>query len=272
MNKKNKSSEKVEEKTNSFWKKIIGFVVSIALLIFMVSGGVPYFTIIFFIILPFLGTIFAKTNKKSFYKLQEILPTSTIRSVAMGLAEISGKAKMIEPVISKITKKKCIGYIYLVEDIRKDKEGRISYFKDFSETVCNPFFVKDKTGQIKVLPNDLEFLDFEESHQKITGSKRYTEYLLKENMEVLLIGKAGITENNEPVFKKEEIKNVFGIAPLKKVGNYNKLRPLIKSAGYFIYFWIIIVAIILLTPTNLENNMIKFGNYHWEIPFQNTKK
>jgi len=252
------------------WKKIL--FTSSGLLFFglVLSLGVPYFIIIVFIILPFLTSL-KSNNKKRFYKLQRTLPTSNIRSVAMGLAEISGRSKIIESMISRIGKKECIGFLYTIENVSTDKDGKDSYSMESSETICKPFYVQDKTGQIKVITEGIEFIDFEIDEQYQSSMKRYTQYLLKDNLEVLLIGKAGLKENNEPVFQKEEIKDVFGISPVESVENYNTLRPILQSAGYFIYFWVILIALILLTPIKLRNHTLEFGKINLDLPFQNSK-
>ena len=252
------------------WKKILFTLSGLLFFGLILSLGVPYFIIIVFIILPFLTSL-KSNNKKRFYKFQRTLPTATIRSVAMGLAEISGKSKTIEPIISKIGSKPCIGYLHTIENVSTDKDGDDSYSLESSETICNPFYVQDSTGQIKVITDDIELIDFEIDEQYQSSMKRYTQYLLKENMDVLLIGKAGITDNNEPVFEKEEIKDVFGISPTESVENYNTMRPLLQSAGYFVYFWVILIALILLTPVTLDNNSIKFGKINLDLPFQNSK-
>ncbi|MPT32184.1 MAG: EI24 domain-containing protein [Chryseobacterium sp.] len=252
------------------WKKILLTLAGLIFFGLVLSLGVPYFIIIVFIILPFLTSL-KPNNKKRFYKFQRTLPTSNIRSVAMGLAEISGTSKTIEPMMARIGKKECIGYLYTIETVSTDKDGKDSYSLESSETICNPFFLQDKSGQIKVVTDDIEFIDFEIDEQYQSSMKRYTQYLMKEDMEVLLIGKAGLQENNEPVFQKEEIKDVFGISPVKSVENYNTLRPILQSAGYFVYFWVILIALIFLTPISLTNNGLKFGKINMDLPFKNSK-
>lgn len=254
------------------WKKIIGTLSTIVFFVFIISLGLPYFILIVFIILPFIISIFSKNNTKSFYKLQKTLPTSSIRSLAMGLAEIKGNTKTIEPMPSKINNKECIGYLYTIESISTDNEGKDSYSLIFSETICNAFFVEDKTGKIKIAPKEIEFIDFRIDEQYQSSMKRYTQYLLKDNMFVLLIGKANVGEKNEPVFQKEEIKNVFGIAPVSSVDSYNDSRPLIKSASYFMYFWSLLIALILLSKIKIKDNSFDIGNIKWELPFAKTKK
>ena len=189
----------------------------------------------------------------------------------MGLAEISGKTKTINPVISRINDKKCIGYLYTIENVRTDKDGDDSYSLESSETVCKDFYVEDSTGKMRIISDGIEFIDFEIDERYQASMKRYTQYILTENTDVLLIGKAAVAENNEPVFEREEIKDVFGISPVASVDNYNTMRPIVQSAGYFIYIWVILIAVIFLTPVSIRNNSLKFGKINLDLPFQNSK-
>lgn len=271
------SSKEVDERRKRagkailpLWKKVLLTIAGLIALGLVLSLGVPYFIIIMFIILPFLKSL-KPDNKKRFYRFQRTLPTSNIRSVAMGLAEISGTSKTIEPMMSRIGKKECIGLLHTIETVSTDKDGKDSYSLESSETICKPFYVQDKSGQIRVVTDDLEFIDFEIDEQYESARKRYTQYLLTENMEVLLIGKASVKENNEPAFMKEEIKDVFGISPVESVENYNTMRPILQSAGYFVYFWVILIALIFLTPISLNNNGLNFGKPNFDLPFQNSK-
>jgi len=270
VKRQDKERAKMGKKPLPWWMKILGSLLTLFFFGFLLSLGPAYFIIIIFIILPFLTSIFNKSNKKIFYQLQRVLPTSNIRSVAMGLSEISGKAKTIESNVSRIGSKNCIGFYYTIESISTDSDGDKSYSIEFSETVCNPFFLEDNSGKIKVMPSEIEFIDFDIDEQYQSALKRYTQYLLFENQEVLLIGKAGLGKNNEPVFEKEQIKNVFGMAPVASVANYNEWRPIMQSASYFIYFWVITIALLLITPINLKNNTIEFGAINWKIPFQDS--
>jgi hypothetical protein len=271
VKRENLHRKKTGKKPLAIWKKIIITFSTFVFFGFIFSLGLPYFILIIFIILPFISSIFSKNNKKLFYKLQRNLPTANIRSLAMGLAEITGKSKTIVPMRSRLKDKECIGFLYTVENVTRDNEGRYSYSLEFSETVCEPFLVEDKTGTIKVDPKEIEFIDFEIDEQYQSSMKRYTQYLLNENRSIFLVGKASIGANNEPIFQKEEIKNVFGIAPVESINSYNDFRPLIKSAGYFIYFWVILIALILLTPIHLKNNTIEIEKINWKLPFNNSK-
>lgn len=268
--KEDERRKRTGEKPLPLWKKIVMTLSGLIIIGFVFSLGVPYFIIIVFIIVPFLGSL-KPNNKKRFYKYQRTLPTANIRSVAMGLAEISGKVKTIEPMVSRIGSKQCIGFLHTIEKVSTDKDGKDSYSMESSETICKAFYLQDSTGQIKVVTDDIEFIDFEIDERYESSMKRYTQYLLKEDMEVLMIGKAGLKENNEPVFVKEEVKDVFGISPVESVENYNTMRPIMQSAGYFIYFWVILIALIFLTPVKLGNNGIEIGKIRFDLPFQSSK-
>ncbi|MEO5910173.1 MAG: hypothetical protein ABIP95_04750 [Pelobium sp.] len=267
---KNEESIKSGKAPLPAWRKIIYIAGPLLFIGFVFTLGVAYFIIVFFIILPFLSSL-KPNNEKSFYNLQRTLPTSNIRSVAMGLAEITGLVKTIEPVIAKIKEKVCTGFLYTIEDVSTDDDGKDSYSLTFSETVCNSFYVQDATGKIRVKTEDLEFIDFEIDERYESSKKRYTQYLLKDDMKVLLIGKAFLTDNNEPIFQKEEIKNVFGIATLQAVEDHNNMRPMLKSAGYFAYFWLILIALILLTPIRVRNNKLEIGKMDLGLPFLKSK-
>lgn len=246
------------------WKKILTAIWGITFVILFFTVGTPYIILFVFIVLPFLASL-KGGNKKSFYNLQRTLPTSKIRSVAMGLAEISGKVQMMKSMPSHIKNTPCIGYLYTIEDISRDKEGKESFHAVFSETVCEAFFIEDSSGKIKVKTDKIEFLDFEFNDQYRSSGKRYTEYLLLENAEVMMIGKAGNSENNVPVFELEEVKNVFGIAPVASVENWNNLRPLLKSASYYMYFFVLIIAVILISDVRLNSSGFRIGKFHLNL-------
>lgn len=252
------------------WLKFIYGIGVLGIILFIFSLGVPYFILIIFVIIPFI-TFLKPTNKKRFYKIQRTLPTANIRSVSMGLAEISGTVKQMTTTVSKLKSKPCIGFLYTVEDVKTDKDGKDSYHLEHSETYCKPFYVEDATGKMKVLGEEIEFIDFEIDEQYRSSGKRYTQYLLLENMQVLMIGKASVAENNEPVFEKEQVKNVFGIAPISSVDRHNKLRPVLQSAAYFAYFWVILIALIFLTPMKIKNNTVEIGKISLDLPFKNSK-
>ena len=91
-------------------------------------------------------------------RLIESIPTSTIRSLALGLVEISGQAQPGESLLSApFSGIPCVFYSYTVEEhVGSGKHARW-------ETVANgtseqPFFVNDSTGQVLVVPLDAELI------------------------------------------------------------------------------------------------------------------
>jgi hypothetical protein len=188
---------------------------------------------VFFMLIPVLSILYPG-NKGRFLNLQRTLPTSKIRSVTMGLAEIEGKLMMIEPVITPIKKKECIGYHYKIE----------------------------------VNPQNIKLPLVEKDEQYSNSGKRYTQYVLYPNDKMLLIGKAGLKENNQPVFEYESIKKVFAISPSNKVLKYNLYKPLLNSFILFTCFFGLMTALILITPVEIKDNRLIIGNPGLENPFK----
>ncbi|HEX9601251.1 MAG TPA: hypothetical protein VF985_07175 [Mariniflexile sp.] len=262
-----KEREQLRERYNiapkPLWKKIAGFmVVALFFASFYYLGF--YSVLLPLIIVPVLWGILP-SNKNKFLKYQSTLPTSKIRSVAMGLAEIEGSLKVIEPLLSPINKKKCIGYRYRIENISTDKDGDKSYTTIFDETTCNPFYMSDETGKIKVNPNKMEFVYMDEDDMYSSGGKRYTQFLIKENDKMLLIGKCGLAENNQPVFEYEDIKKVFAIAPSDKITHYNTFKPLLNSFLVFTGAFALMVSFILVTPITIKDGRLMVGTPNFGI-------
>jgi hypothetical protein len=90
-------------------------------------------------------------------KLIEDIPTSAVRSIAMGLVEIFGQVVPSKGsiIVSPLTNKDCVYYTYEIEEyIRSGKRSRWVTVKKGSEGVH--FFLKDKTGLVLVEPNGAE--------------------------------------------------------------------------------------------------------------------
>lgn len=85
-------------------------------------------------------------------RLIESIPTSTIRSLALGLVEIGGQAQPEESLLSApFSGLPCVFYSYAVEEhVGSGKHARWETIaKGTSE---QPFFVRDTTGQVLVVP------------------------------------------------------------------------------------------------------------------------
>lgn len=239
------------------WKKILMFSAGLFVFIFFMFFGL-YAVPLLFLIIPYVRWVFPD-NESRFFRFQNSLPTSKIRSLAMGLAEIEGKLELIKPIISPIGNRKCIGFKHTIANINFDENGKESFNVIFTEIVCNPFFIVDDTGKIEVNPEKLEFVWVKEDQQYRLDGEMHIEYLLNPNDKMLLIGKAALKENNQPVFEYETIKKVFAISPSVSIGNYNTYRPLINSFIGFSCVFAFIAAIILITPMKIAGSKIVIG-------------
>jgi hypothetical protein len=88
----------------------------------------------------------------------ESIPTSTVRGLAIGLVELTGKAKKTKPLQSPLTGTECTFYRYTIE--RLESSGRSSRWVLISQgdSVFCPFCLDDSTGQVMVLPKGAEFV------------------------------------------------------------------------------------------------------------------
>jgi len=117
----------------------------------MSSGDLFFYSIIGFgagIYFFFRGLLWLKEKR-----LIENVPTSKIRSLAMGLVEIYGKVLPAErgTMRSPLSNKDCVYYRYRVEEMRGSGKNRHWVtIKRGEEGV--PFFLKDETGTVLVDP------------------------------------------------------------------------------------------------------------------------
>ena len=91
-------------------------------------------------------------------RLIESIPTSTIRSLALGLVEISGQAQPEEGLLSSpFGGLPCVFYSYAVEErVGSGKNARWETIgKGTSE---QPFFVSDTTGRVLIVPLSAELI------------------------------------------------------------------------------------------------------------------
>ncbi len=230
----------------------------------MADNPVPALVIGFVVgvILFFQG--FKKLKLK---RLIENIPTSKVRSVAVGLVEVAGKvAKRKKVLTSPLSKKKCVYYKMHVEKLVRS--GKHSHWRTvIKEETGEKFFVKDNTGSLLVdpagahldIPEDFSFtsrgllgkkypkkvLDFGESHKlKMTGflkqTYRFREYYLEPNDKIYVLGYAGKNPNKSfskighenLMIQKSKFAEVFYISDKHEEG---VLKGLNKKAMWMIY-------------------------------------
>jgi hypothetical protein len=88
----------------------------------------------------------------------ESIPTSTIRSLALGLVEISGRAQPEEQVLSSpFSGFPCVFYTYAVEE-RVGSRKHTRWETIAKGTSDQPFFINDTTGRVLVVPLHAELI------------------------------------------------------------------------------------------------------------------
>jgi hypothetical protein len=85
-------------------------------------------------------------------ELLEDTPTSTIRGVAMGTAELVGKAVERTPLMSILTCTRCVWWRHIVEEERTGSKGEKRWVKVREGTSTDLFYLDDGTGRLAVDP------------------------------------------------------------------------------------------------------------------------
>ena len=171
-------------------------------------------------------------------RLIENIPTSTIRSLALGLVELCGKAEKATHLSSPLTKTECVLYKYLVEEYRR--RGKSSEWVTIAsgDSFYAPFWINDATARIMVfplraeliLPVDYKFTtglgkkipaflqEFMDTHGISYGSwlfrrtLRFREWFIRPGENVYVLGTAKKTEapqkdrNSELIGRLERLK------------------------------------------------------------------
>ena len=98
---------------------------------------------------------FIVNNRK---RLIESIPTSPVRSLAVGLVEVSGRALPERDLLrAPFSGLPCVLYSYTVEQRRESgREGRWETIA--TGTSPEPFFVRDETGKVLVVPFDAQLM------------------------------------------------------------------------------------------------------------------
>ena len=101
------------------------------------------------------------------------IPKSKIRSVAIGLSEIKGKAKAIQLHKTPISKQDCVYYRYIVEQYHEDSNDNSDGYRIIvDEQTTDPFLVQDETGEIKVYAQGSEnYLSLKKTYFSRLGLK-----------------------------------------------------------------------------------------------------
>lgn len=131
----------------------------------------------------------------------DVTPTSQIRSLAMGLVEVTGNVKIANPITSPATGMPCCLTRYKVQELRVvyTKQGRTTSWQTINTGFFyTPFFLQDKDGdQILVDPVGAEIVVPWETYYPNTGfpdgetgTIRYLEQAIYSNSLLFVLGEA----------------------------------------------------------------------------------
>ncbi len=145
-------------------------------------------------------------------------------------------------LISPVNKEICIGYFYKIENESTDNDGHNSYTTIHKETKCENFMMEDNSGKIEIDAEGIELFMLDYTSISSNGDKRYSEIVIKENQELLLVGYAN-SDKGKAVISKNA--NILGITSVVTISLWNKYQPLLKSFLFTCFVIVILILIIL---------------------------
>lgn len=205
-----------------------------------------------FVVVPGLIIIYRllpNREKKALWYSKK-LPTSKISSLAIGLVELKGQAHLIKPLAGPRSIQQCIGYLYVIEEEREseDSDGKKSYSwsEIHRESDCAPFRLTDDSGEILIEAKDIDFIKIPITNVITQSKVRYNEYLLLDQMYVLVIGYA-TAENDQKIIIKDAHNDVFSVSDVDEISAWELYDPLINSFLIMIFFVFLIMVFILIS-------------------------
>ncbi len=101
-----------------------------------------------------LALMYAGTSRFTLYRKIQDTPTSKVRSAALGLVELSGKAICLEGIESPVSRARCVYWELRGQYYQSGKNGG---WKDlFSKKSSRSFYLEDETGKMLILPEGAE--------------------------------------------------------------------------------------------------------------------
>jgi len=125
-------------------------------------------------------------------RLIQNIPTSRVRSIAMGLVEIYGKAVPDLLLTAPYTKTPCVFFHVIVERLERRHTSRGSshrWVREFETKTDIPFYLEDETGCVAVDPRGAD-TELEMRYNVTEGNRRYREYHIADREEIYILGSA----------------------------------------------------------------------------------
>ncbi len=104
------------------------------------------------------------------YRLLADLPIMPIRSVAMGLVEIQGRAVPDRIIMSPITHTSCLYFKVEIQAVEKEKGGHTNLARVGTDTGWAKFYLQDDTGKILVDPEGADLRLESTTHRETSPS------------------------------------------------------------------------------------------------------
>jgi hypothetical protein len=122
-------------------------------------------------------------------KLMQDIPTSKVRSMALGLVELNGKVEKLYDFVTPMSKTPCAYFLHVIEVQVKDKNG--SHWQEISRFCSTmPFYLEDDTGRVLVNPEGID-LRYDPRFENIDASgRRNREWFILDGEPAYLIGRA----------------------------------------------------------------------------------
>lgn len=150
-----------------------------------------------------------KSKKNDTIKLLNSLPTTLISNLKLNtLSKIEGELEVEKSMISLLTKSRCIGYCYEEKKWTSRKPFKNDHsdktFKIISsQTECRDFFIKDKSGRIKVNAFNIEIhLYINETKKNNHGTVLIENLLLADNTKYIMLGTTSQNDDKNIEFSK----------------------------------------------------------------------
>ncbi|MEW6088599.1 MAG: GIDE domain-containing protein [bacterium] len=139
-----------------------------------------YFELIMLIIGASIAGIYSFFDglKKMKKRMMENIPTSKIRSLALGLVELSGKAEARnKPLQGPLSGKDCVFCKYSIE--RWERRGKSHSWAKVVEggSYDIPFYIQDETGKVLIDPRTAE-INFREIDFNLETNKNFPPNLI----------------------------------------------------------------------------------------------